>query len=61
MSLNFTASIPFYKMQGSGNDFVVIDNERVGIPEAGMKDFAVAVCRRAFGIGADGIFFLEIV
>ncbi len=59
MSLTFPASLPFYKMQGSGNDFVVIDNTRARVPEGDMARFAVAVCRRAFGIGADGVFFLE--
>ncbi|MEG6550922.1 diaminopimelate epimerase, partial [Desulfocurvibacter africanus] len=51
--------MPFVKMQGSGNDFVVIDNRDRRVPEEAMADWAKAVCRRAFGIGADGIFFLE--
>ena len=55
----FTRSIPFYKMQGCGNDFVVIDNREIGVPEAAMADWARAVCARAFGVYADGIFFLE--
>lgn len=59
MSLNFPATLPFIKMQGSGNDFVVIDNTRAGITPDAMPAMAVALCRRAFGIGADGIFFLE--
>lgn len=60
MSVTFPASVPFYKMQGSGNDFVVIDNRAARIPELEMQRFAVAACRRAFGIGADGIFFLDL-
>lgn len=51
-------SIRFYKMQGSGNDFVAIDNRELKIPAEAMPDVAVRVCRRAFGVGADGIFFL---
>jgi diaminopimelate epimerase len=55
----FTESVPFYKMQGCGNDFVVIDNRKLGVPESAMADWAKAVCARAFGVYADGLFFLE--
>ena len=58
MSL-FTESVPFYKMQGCGNDFVVIDNRELKVPEAVMADWARKVCARAFGVYADGLFFLE--
>jgi diaminopimelate epimerase len=48
----------FYKMSGSGNDFVFIDarNERPG----SLEDTSVveAVCQRGTGVGADGIVFL---
>ena len=49
----------FYKMSGSGNDFVVVD-ARVDPPGA-LADPAVIsrVCARGTGIGADGIVFLE--
>nr|WP_287412046.1 diaminopimelate epimerase [Pseudodesulfovibrio sp.] len=55
----FTKSVPFYKMQGCGNDFVVIDNRELGVPESAMEAWAKAICARAFGIYADGLFFLE--
>ena len=55
----FGESVPFYKMQGCGNDFVVIDNREVKVPEARMAEWATKVCARAFGVAADGIFFLE--
>ncbi|WP_272699095.1 diaminopimelate epimerase [Desulfovibrio sp. Fe33] len=55
----FTDSVPFYKMQGCGNDFVVIDNRELGVPVEAMADWAKAVCARAFGVCADGLFFLE--
>jgi diaminopimelate epimerase len=55
----FTDSVPFYKMQGCGNDFVVIDNREIGVPVDAMSDWAKAVCARAFGVCADGLFFLE--
>ncbi len=50
---------PFVKMSGSGNDFVVVDNREVGIPVGDMPAWAKAVCRRSFGVGADGMIFLE--
>ncbi|EPR44655.1 Diaminopimelate epimerase [Desulfovibrio sp. X2] len=60
--MNFTSSatIPFFKMQGTGNDFVVIDNRTLKYPRERMADFARAACHRAFGVGADGIFFLDL-
>lgn len=50
---------PFYKMSGSGNDFVVIDAR--ADPPGPLADPAVIgrVCARGTGIGADGIVFLE--
>ena len=49
----------FYKMSGSGNDFVMVD--ATVEPPGSLADPAVvqAVCARATGIGADGIVFLE--
>jgi diaminopimelate epimerase len=52
-------AVPFYKLQGCGNDFVAIDNRALGLPEADMPDWALKLCARAFGISADGIFFIE--
>jgi diaminopimelate epimerase len=46
-------------MQGSGNDFVAIDNRALGVPVEAMPHWARQVCRRAFGVAADGLFFLE--
>lgn len=49
----------FYKMSGSGNDFVMVDAMRE--PPGGLAEPAAiqAICARATGIGADGIVFLE--
>ncbi len=51
--------IPFVKVEGLGNDFVVVD-VRPGRPGANAResmdpDVVRAVCDRHFGIGADGI------
>ncbi len=50
---------PFYKMSGSGNDFVVVD-ARSSNPGA-LADPRVIrrICSRGTGVGADGIVFLE--
>ena len=49
----------FFKMQGSGNDFIIIDNRSRSISPDAMASWAKALCPRAFRIGADGIIFLE--
>lgn len=48
-----------HKMQGCGNDFVFIDNRTLQLPVSAMEGWAKKVCRRAFGVGADGLVFLE--
>jgi len=49
----------FYKMQGSGNDFIVIDNRSRSISPDVMARWAKVLCPHAFSVGADGIIFLE--
>lgn len=44
----------FTKMQGVGNDFVVVDRA-VLPPNTSLSNLAVQVCDRHFGIGADGL------
>ena len=51
--------IPFYKMHGGGNDFVLIDHRARFIPEAGQPGLARRVCHRQVGIGADGLILIE--
>ncbi len=55
----FGKSVEFYKMQGCGNDFVVFDNRSLKVPEADMAQWSIKVCKRAFGVYADGVFFLD--
>lgn len=52
-------SFEFYKMQGSGNDFIVLDNRQKKISQPQMSELAVKLCPRRFSVGADGIIFLE--
>jgi len=52
--------IPFVKMHGNGNDFIVIDEfEKPVIPDEMKGQFAALYCDRRFGIGADGVLFLS--
>jgi diaminopimelate epimerase len=51
--------IAFYKMSGSGNDFILIDNRSAPIgPEAG-PELARHLCRRKVSVGADGLILIE--
>jgi diaminopimelate epimerase len=51
--------ITFHKMQGAGNDFVVIDNRDYGFTLEQIIAFTPEMCDRKFGIGGDGILILE--
>jgi diaminopimelate epimerase len=51
-------SIKFWKMSGSGNDFVMIDNRR-RIIAGHYGTWAKRLCHRQFGVGADGLLLLE--
>lgn len=46
--------IQFTKMNGLGNDFIILDGIHHELPED-LGDFARKVCDRHFGIGADGV------
>jgi diaminopimelate epimerase len=49
--------LPFTKMAGAGNDFVIIDHRVPRIIDAG--DFARKVCTRRLSVGADGLILIE--
>lgn len=42
-------------MQGSGNDFILIDNRGSILKGMNLKDVAIKVCDRHYSVGADGL------
>lgn len=50
-------NIEFTKMQGTGNDMIMIDNRDGDIELSGEQ--VKALCDRHFGIGADGLILIE--
>ena len=51
--------IKFTKMQGLGNDFVVLDYDEFIKTEKSPSDLALKLCDRKFSIGADGLIIVN--
>lgn len=52
------STLRFSKYQGTGNDFIILDNRNLDFPKHKV-DYIRSLCHRRFGIGADGLILLE--
>lgn len=55
---NMNKLIQFVKYHGAGNDFIMIDNREGILPRTNQSTYK-KWCDRRFGIGADGLIFIE--
>ncbi len=51
--------LQFFKMNGAGNDFIVVDNRDLSLTKELDTDTIAALCDRHRGIGADGLLAVE--
>ncbi len=51
--------IDFFKMSGSGNDFILIDNRQGSLAVGNVVEFVRNVCERKGSVGADGLIIIE--
>ena len=49
----------FTKMQGAGNDFIIINNMKLNIPVEKLPSIAERVCKRKISLGADGFMVVD--
>jgi len=50
--------LDFYKYEGAGNDFILVD-DRIGSFPSKDQDLVKRLCGRKFGVGADGLMLLR--
>lgn len=49
----------FWKMNGAGNDFIILDNRAEGLPEDAFPAIARTLCTPRLSLGADGLMVVE--
>ena len=49
----------FWKMNGAGNDFIILNNLEEHLPLEAIPQIARTLCRRRMSIGADGLMVVE--
>jgi diaminopimelate epimerase len=59
MNRETMSRIHFYKMTGTGNDFILIDNRKRIIDSDHCHDFIRSICRPKISVGADGVILIE--
>lgn len=59
MEVTKPEQIIFYKMQGSGNDFVLLLHKDLPFNPDRIQTWVVPICTRSFGVGADGLIVLD--
>ncbi|MFH1981076.1 MAG: diaminopimelate epimerase [Pseudomonadota bacterium] len=56
---NDTDTIPFWKMSGAGNDFIIIDNRGGVMDGHDMAMITRKLCCRKLSVGSDGLILIE--
>jgi diaminopimelate epimerase len=51
--------IPFTKLSGSGNDFILIDHRASFLPESTLTQWVAKICAHRLSVGADGVILIE--
>ncbi|NQY74157.1 MAG: diaminopimelate epimerase, partial [Candidatus Margulisbacteria bacterium] len=52
-------TLSFTKMQGLGNDFIIMDGISQRFNDVDLSRLSIRLCDRHFGIGANGLIILE--
>lgn len=50
--------IPFWKMHGAGNDFILVDDREMSFPSAD-REWLQSIASRRMGVGCDGIILIQ--
>ena len=49
----------FWKMNGAGNDFIILNNLEEGLPPEAFPGLARTLCERHMSLGADGLMAVD--